>query len=213
MASHLISLQVPIALTLILIILCGPIDRDYAKLLKERKYIKLYEVFLMVLRKIISGGQTGADQAGLHVGRTMGLETGGTAPKGFRTERGNNPALKNYGLVETESSGYKRRTICNIEEADGTVIFGNLDSLGSRFTISEAVRREKPLLVNPTPQATAAWIEQNKIEVMNVAGNRYSKNPSLYAEVVAVLTTAIDILRKKSDVVAQTRNSHEHQTL
>jgi len=40
----------------------------------------------MILHKIISGGQTGADRAGLVVGKSLGLEIGGTAPKGWKTE-------------------------------------------------------------------------------------------------------------------------------
>ena len=35
----------------------------------------------MKLRKIISGGQTGVDRAGLEAGKKLNLETGGTAPK------------------------------------------------------------------------------------------------------------------------------------
>lgn len=43
---------------------------------------------MMTLRKIISGGQTGADQGGLRAGRLLHLETGGTAPHNWMTEQG-----------------------------------------------------------------------------------------------------------------------------
>lgn len=42
----------------------------------------------MAIEKIISGGQTGADIAGLRWARKNGVPTGGYIPKGFRTESG-----------------------------------------------------------------------------------------------------------------------------
>jgi Circularly permutated YpsA SLOG family len=39
----------------------------------------------MLLKKIISGGQTGADQAGLRTAKRLGIETGGWMPQGWRT--------------------------------------------------------------------------------------------------------------------------------
>ncbi len=53
--------------------------------------------------KIISGGQTGADRGGLEAGRVLGIETGGTCPKFFRTETGHDVSLQGFGLVEHES--------------------------------------------------------------------------------------------------------------
>ena len=54
-----------------------------------------------MVRKIISGGQTGADQAGLAVAKRLGIPTGGFVPKGFLTEAGPRPDLAaEYGLEE-----------------------------------------------------------------------------------------------------------------
>jgi hypothetical protein len=36
--------------------------------------------------RVISGGQTGVDRIGLQAAVAMGLETGGTAPKGYMTD-------------------------------------------------------------------------------------------------------------------------------
>ena len=53
-----------------------------------------------MVRKCISGGQTGADFAGLEAARICGILTVGTAPKGFRTLDGSNPDLGSvYGLI------------------------------------------------------------------------------------------------------------------
>ena len=48
--------------------------------------------------KIISGGQCGSDSGGLAAAYDLGIETGGTAPKNFRTKYGSNPKLKVLGL-------------------------------------------------------------------------------------------------------------------
>ena len=51
--------------------------------------------------KIISGGQTGADLGGLEGARDAGIETGGWAPAGYRTEIGDQEELlKGFGLKE-----------------------------------------------------------------------------------------------------------------
>ena len=44
--------------------------------------------------RVISGGETGADQGGMEAAIDLGLPTGGTAPPNFRTESGPNMALK-----------------------------------------------------------------------------------------------------------------------
>jgi hypothetical protein len=53
-----------------------------------------------VLTKVISGGQTGADQAGWRAARAFGIPTGGWMPLEFRTERGPCPELAAFGAVE-----------------------------------------------------------------------------------------------------------------
>lgn len=54
-----------------------------------------------LLRKVISGGQTGADRAGLEVAHKLGLETGGWAPSGYVTSLGRDRSLgTKFGLKE-----------------------------------------------------------------------------------------------------------------
>ena len=55
-----------------------------------------------MITKIISGGQTGADQAALDIAMKLGISHGGWMPKGRLTEAGN---LDNkYKLKEMETS-------------------------------------------------------------------------------------------------------------
>ncbi len=74
-----------------------------------------------MIRKIVSGGQTGADRAALDWAMSRGVPHGGWCPKGRRAEDGPIPAR--YCLQETEAANYLVRTEQNIVDSDGTVIF------------------------------------------------------------------------------------------
>ncbi len=145
----------------------------------------------MTVRKIISGGQTGADQGGLAAGKALGLETGGTAPLGYRTDAGAMPSLgRDYGLGEDASYSYPPRTRKNVQDSDGTVIFGNTSSPGSKMTAYACIRQHKPYIPNPTPQVLRAWCEGNSIEILNVAGNRERTNPGMFQKTKDTLIEA-----------------------
>ena len=89
----------------------------------------------MKLRKIISGGQTGADQGALSACVRAGFPYGGWIPKGRRTEKGKVPAR--YRMRQHWSRHYPPRTEKNVVDSDGTVIFtyGKPDG-GSLLTVS-----------------------------------------------------------------------------
>ena len=140
-----------------------------------------------MLRKIISGGQTGADRGGLEAGKKLGLQTGGTAPRGYRTEKGPDLSLKNLGVTEHGSANFRPRTVRNVEDSDGTVWFGMTDTPGALATLQTAITLDKPLLLNPLPGVLREWIAKNNIQVLNVAGNRESLHPGLQQEVEAFL--------------------------
>src|ERR1035437_4272324 len=132
-----------------------------------------------MITKIISGGQTGADQGGLAAAKELGLETGGTAPKGYKTELGINLYLKEFGLIESKSSDYKSRTIENIQNSDGTVIFGNTTSTGSKLTLNTCIKLRKSYIINPSKLELIKWIYILRIHILNVAGNRESVNSGI----------------------------------
>lgn len=140
-----------------------------------------------MLKKIISGGQTGADRGGLEAGRRLGIETGGTVPRGYRTENGPDPTLKDFGMVEHCSRNFHPRTVQNVEDSDGTVWFGMTDTPGALATLRAAVALDRPLLLNPLPGVLREWIAINNINILNVAGNRESLHPGLCQEVEAYI--------------------------
>jgi Circularly permutated YpsA SLOG family len=128
--------------------------------------------------RVISGGQTGVDRLALEIAREYGLPTGGTAPKGFRTEKGSDFALKSFGLVEDTTSNYSSRTRINVLASDATALFGDLSSSGSKATIGFCIGCGKPFIQNPTASGLIHFIRKHRITVLNIAGNRASRlNP------------------------------------
>lgn len=129
----------------------------------------------MKLKRVISGGQTGADKAGLVCAKRIGLETGGTAPKGYRTNKGPDYELRDiYGLVEDESSAYPPRTIKNVRNSDATLWFGR-KSPGYWCTFNACKAWGKPFHENPTDDEVRQFA--NDYETWNIAGNRFETNP------------------------------------
>ena len=145
------------------------------------------------LTKIISGGQTGADVAGLKAAKKLGIRTGGWIPKGFRTDEGSKPSLQVlYGLEETEDTGYQRRTLWNVRYSDGTIIFAEKESRGSILTHSYCRKLRKPYWINPNVEEIRIFISEHEIEVLNIAGNRESVSPGIEGRVENLLAKAID---------------------
>lgn len=96
---------------------------------------------------IVSGGQTGADQAGLEAARTLKYKTGGWAPNGWETMEGpQKELLQSYGLKE-HAGGYRPRTIQNVRDSDFTIIISRAwKSPGTILTINACVRERKPFI-------------------------------------------------------------------
>ena len=143
------------------------------------------------VQKIISGGQTGGDQAGWFAAEELGIATGGHMPKGYKVEGGTDAALgARFKATEHESGGWVPRTDANTLNSDGTVWFGS-ESPGKGATRRGTRNNGKPWLENPSKARFLEWLEENNIQVLNVAGNRASSNPELFETVKAFLTDAL----------------------
>lgn len=147
-----------------------------------------------MLRKIISGGQTGVDQAALDVAINFGIPHGGWIPKGRKTEAGKLP--DKYKLKEMSSSSYPKRTEQNVIDSDATLIIshGQLTG-GSLLTLEFAEQHKKERLhidlgINrgfSAAQLIQSWIVLNDIKVLNVAGPRASEDAYIYDDTVRLL--------------------------
>ncbi len=149
------------------------------------------------LVRIISGGQTGADQAGLIAAKMVGLETGGWMPKGFRTLGGDRPEFAAlYDIQEHFSRQYPPRTYQNVFESDATVRFAaDFASAGERCTL-KAIKEADKLYFDiniidssdrQSASAFAAWLTTNQVKTLNVAGNSEKTAPGIQEFVITYL--------------------------
>lgn len=137
-----------------------------------------------MIKKIISGGQTGADRAALDFAIYHNIPHGGYCPKGRLAEDG--PIEARYQLIETSTKNYPQRTEKNVRESDGTVIFTIKRKLtgGSKKTLEFCGKHMKPCIHIHKEEYQPGlkllnFIQQNKIKILNVAGSRASKEPEV----------------------------------
>ena len=159
-----------------------------------------------MIKKIISGGQTGAGRAALDAAIKLGIDHGGWIPKGRIAEDG--PLPETYQLQEMPTENYPARTEQNVIESDGTLIIshGALTG-GSAYTRKMAMKHERPWYhadLNKLPTFQAAmiindWISKNGIEALNVAGPRASKDPLIYGLVTVILELVHNLEIAKDD--------------
>jgi hypothetical protein len=133
-----------------------------------------------MIKKIVSGGQRGADQGGLDAGYCCDIETGGWAPKGYLTLDGYTPNLSLFSVKEHNSPYYAPRTFANVKDSDGTIRFAyDFNTKGELCTLKAINQYKKPYfdvdlnkeITNEIINDIIDWIRVNKIEILNVAGN------------------------------------------
>ena len=155
-----------------------------------------------MIKRIISGGQTGADRAALDFAIKMDLPHGGWVPKGRLAEDGDLP--EKYEQKEMPTTSYPKHTEQNVIDSDGTIIITHGKLTGdSRLTKEFAENQKKPCLhvdLNQEVEYEAAvhiddWTQEHTIEVLNVAGPRASKDPKIYTKVLKVLEIAYCVNR------------------
>lgn len=151
--------------------------------------------------QIISGGQTGIDQLGLFLAKTMGLVTGGLLPLQCRTETGYEFALRHmYNMDEASQTNYAHRTRINVENSNLVLIFGDTSSKGTAQTIDFCEVTGTIWLDNPNEIAIRKAIAEINKEfddlVINVAGNRASKlHPTTLIETTSKLVSIFKWLK------------------
>jgi hypothetical protein len=152
------------------------------------------------LTKVISGGQTGVDQAALRAARDYGLAIGGWCPPGSSCESGTIPA--EFPLEETPNErssaapdvARSQRTEWNVRDSDATLILRprNATDPGTNWAIRFAIQHGKPLLeCDPADQEslknTREWLRAINIPTLNIAGPSESSVPGIGEQVYAFL--------------------------
>lgn len=149
---------------------------------------------LSLLKTVISGGQTGVDQAALRAAVKGGLTIAGWCPPGMSSEAGLIPA--EFPLRETpkECSNLapevprSLRTEWNVRDSDATLILQpsatKSRDLGTAFTLASALHYQRPLLIcDPyDPKSVKQirdWIKKLGIQTLNIAGPSESNAPGI----------------------------------
>jgi len=167
--------------------------------------------------RIISGGQTGVDRAALDAGLSLGIDCGGWCPNGRHDENGVIPAY--LPVDELPGAGYLERTVRNVQDADGTVIFhpGSLQG-GTLATAESCAEQNKPSLVidasalSPTnaAQELQEFVRENNIQTLNVAGPRGSQWADGYNFVLQTLESLFSATAPSLSFVIPAHNE-EHE--
>ena len=156
-----------------------------------------------MIRKVISGGQTGVDRAGLDAAVSAGIPIGGYCPKNRRAEDGVIP--EQYPMIELESPESYFRTEKNVIESDGTLILNKgILSEGTKLTHDLAIKNGKPSLVVQLdgeevikPEHVVRWLDGQYISVLNIAGPRESKClGGIYSESFSYLEKVFTLLKE-----------------
>lgn len=154
-----------------------------------------------MIKKIISGAQTGADRGALLAALKNNIEVGGWVPKGRRAEDGY--VSSDFPVLETPSRDYPQRTEWNVRDSDGTIVFNKAkNSRGCNLTIAMASRYKKPILVIKTQRSDeevvasiVSFVNRYNLVTLNVAGNRESSVPGLQEYVERIMSAVISVDR------------------
>ncbi|UJR32490.1 hypothetical protein I4U23_019952 [Adineta vaga] len=161
-----------------------------------------------MLKKVVSGGQTGVDRSALDVAIEMNFPYGGWCPRGRIAEDGTIDPVKYANLAETSTNRYPQRTEMNVRDSDGTLIIfrgnENTMSAGTKLTTRMAEKHHKPLFIvnldekneSSKENQVCEWIIANKIEILNVAGPREETTPGIYKHAEGFFRKVLQILLK-----------------
>lgn len=152
-----------------------------------------------MVKRIVSGGQTGADRAALDFARQAGIECGGWVPKGRIAEDGIIPA-KYPNLIDTTSDDPRVRTELNVRDSDATLLVTRgVPKGGSALTLQVAARLDKPVLhvdleresVDKASRRLLEWLQNISPTVLNIAGPRISEDDEIYELTIALLEATV----------------------
>lgn len=140
------------------------------------------------LKKIISGGQTGADQAALDFALENDIEIRGFVPKNRFAENGR-ISEKYKNLIETETDNTSERTRLNVKTGDVTLILSHGELKGGSLLTKEfAEKYKKPFLhidfsclsIEEAAALTQKWLDSIDYRNLNIAGSRASEDAEIY---------------------------------
>ncbi len=151
-----------------------------------------------MIRKIISSGREGVEQAALDVAIKIDIPYDGWIPKGRNTEDSVLP--EKYRLKQTPIAGDSNHIEKNILDSDGTLIISH-GKLSEDSALVEKIaekhsRHRLHVDLNTTNDFFAAqiismWIAEKGIQILNISGPESSKDPKIYRATAKILETVL----------------------
>jgi hypothetical protein len=146
-----------------------------------------------VIRKVLSGGQTGVDRAALDVARSLGIPIGGWCPRGGWSEDGVDVRALYPELRETPSDDPAERTRWNVRDCDAVLVIGSPEaSPGTSLALGTAGELARPHLVTDDVAEARAFVDALPDGcVLGIGGPRESEQPGVYASAVSLLRAVL----------------------
>jgi hypothetical protein len=159
-----------------------------------------------MIKKIISGGQTGVEIAALDAARRLDIPHEGWCYRNRKTDGGVLP--EHYNVREIKNPSYFERLEKNIIDSDGTVVI-TYDQLGvgSKAVKDLADKHNKTVLnvnlsehpLNHTVSLIRKWMTNHKIDTIYFTGSKTSRGRStkIYDVVIQIIEGVCGITREK----------------
>lgn len=149
-----------------------------------------------MLRKIISGGQQGAEQAALDAALKNSLKTGGWCNKGKLSGDGAIPMK--YELREMPFDDPSKKYELNLREATGTiVIFERTENAFTHQLVELGKKYNKPCLLvdlhndfSTEKDVILLWLDANKIVTLFITGPEENVNGDFYKKSLKLMNSA-----------------------
>lgn len=151
----------------------------------------------MVVRRIISGGQSGVERAALDLAIQLGIAHGGWVNSGRSVDDG--LLAGRYRLTELPLGQATTSSEANLEMSDGVLLISRGKLQGEAAAIHDlAQRRQHPCLLLDLDRYTRfqssllinAWLQKRKIETLYITGPRENEQASIYRDTLDCFRTA-----------------------
>jgi hypothetical protein len=173
----------------------------------------------MMLKKIVSGGQTNADRAVLDTAIKLGIDHGGWIPKGRTTKTGILP--ENYNLREMETDDYSECIVQNVKDSKGTLIIFYDKLIGDHYRAERETLKHKHQLLGVDLNQTIAlhaaslvndWVQLRHIDVLYVVGPSKATNIHAVKHTKLMLERALilDLMNVSSHRVVADYSQKDH---
>lgn len=143
------------------------------------------------IKKVISGGQSGADLEGVKIAKELGFDVEMNTEKDYKPLFDDIPDIPHKEVTDKtgKSGGWKERRQFNVEDSDATLIFSDVpyEDLspysGTGATLRDAQRMNKPVkFINVNDFNTGeikSFLNTHDPEILNIAGRRGLKRDVL----------------------------------